>query len=1175
MSQYKRHLSIRVPWHDYSWEGCVCKNPEKNTYCTILKSIHEKKTTENCKAFSLETGYPPCVNEKVGFMSPNPTPLIKEYPYTYNKGVCGHFQDTKFVIPRYSASTIPFRWMLRQFFDIVTEENNLSWSLEDELISPLLSKKETWWQTKVNQAEIFKTFYNYITPKESLCFFYTKNAPFIEETKGRRIIIGIGSVLNIDDDTEYEYSEEIEGMHRALMWEHNVHHSIRSDNFEDGILMPYHELYQYSQGNHKTIINWEKCVVFSPEDSFDRFSYTTEHAYHEDGIDILLQTKKALKEISRHLSKDFSKAYIWTNNQINNLWKMRGIYPSFGEVLVAFGIKEGFDIEKDIANSSNGEDWWDYFEKNITQFSISSTLKIDVWRDLEPQKKEFYYNLSRMSLPLKIIKEFINVEDKESFLNNPYLFYLYKGINIFTVDKAFYPQSELTKLYPNIKGTILIDANDTNRTIGFITYILRKKSFEGHTLIPIRMILEELGDLNLTEPIHINLDDIEYILKQEHAGEFITKIELKHKEQAVQLKYYYDAKIFISKAINTRIDKANPIEGIEISSNILNSLEDDPDQKEALKKLSTNRFSILAGAAGTGKTEVIKAFCNIPDIKKEGILCLTPTGKARTILQKNSDIKVDTIAGFLIRKERYKDMIYEMKGSLYQSGVSEKTIIIDESSMLTEDMLGAILEVVHNAKRVILVGDDNQLPPIGAGKPFADIIKYLETHDKKEQHLVTLTKNHRQQKGDKSIGFALSFSAHSVDTDDYTIEESDNLVFHKWESIESLNNLLLEVLDKECDVKDYNSFLLSMGGTLNGNFVNFYDKTTPSSWQILSPARQNNDYGTNILNRTIHQFFHRENLNKIYIGKYRNRLQPTPTPLGEEKILFGSKLINTYNDTRKNINGNKEFVANGEVGFVKGRLDKTKDIKNDYLQVEFENLDGVFNFYKSDFSEEKETQIELAYALTVHKAQGSQFGKTIIIIPNQHNLFMSREMLYTALTRHQEKLIILHEGDREDLLKYQDIQYSNLARRMTNLLNNEPEFAYIDNEGYKDYFDMNRVHKTANGEFVRSKSEVIIANLLKENGVSYEYEPEFKIKRPDFIIKRDDIGITYIWEHLGMLEDKNYNNKWQEKKKWYIDNGVTSTEDKSNSLYQLITTCDKKGVIDSTEIDSIIKEYLI
>ena len=184
-------------------------------------------------------------------------------------------------------------------------------------------------------------------------------------------------------------------------------------------------------------------------------------------------------------------------------------------------------------------------------------------------------------------------------------------------------------------------------------------------------------------------------------------------------------------------------------------------------------------------------------------------------------------------------------------------------------------------------------------------------------------------------------------------------------------------------------------------------------------------------------------------------------------------------------------------------------------------------FYPRDFDEEGQSNLELAYALTVHKAQGSEFGIVLLVVPKANHL-LSRELIYTALTRQNEKLIILMEGSPTGLQRLSSDLYSDTASRLTNLFS-PPAPVQIGEKFLEEHL----IHRTARREAVRSKSEVIIANLLHAKGIDYRYEEPLEIngvtKYPDFTIEDDDTGETFYWEHLGMLSDEGYRQKWLEK----------------------------------------------
>jgi hypothetical protein len=227
------------------------------------------------------------------------------------------------------------------------------------------------------------------------------------------------------------------------------------------------------------------------------------------------------------------------------------------------------------------------------------------------------------------------------------------------------------------------------------------------------------------------------------------------------------------------------------------------------------------------------------------------------------------------------------------------------------------------------------------------------------------------------------------------------------------------------------------------------------------------------------------------------------------------------------------------------------------------------------FREDGDVQIELAYAITIHKSQGSGFKTVFFILPNPCPL-LSRELFYTALTRQEDKIIIFHQGDFKDFKKYCSDEYSETGRRLTDLFF-KPDIKQVS----KKYYDSKYVQISAKGEFMISKSEVIIADHLYYKKVDYAYENPITDAtgvtiHPDFTIEDAETGIVYYWEHLGMITNDDYRSKWNRKLEWYARNNVVPyTDATTDNDKQLVITKDKPdGGIDSNEILKIIKEVI-
>jgi hypothetical protein len=298
----------------------------------------------------------------------------------------------------------------------------------------------------------------------------------------------------------------------------------------------------------------------------------------------------------------------------------------------------------------------------------------------------------------------------------------------------------------------------------------------------------------------------------------------------------------------------------------------------------------------------------------------------------------------------------------------------------------------------------------------------------------------------------------------------DEITFKTWGTADELEQLILETIKDEAGmdtIDDVDGFDISLGGVANGEWMNFGAKPAMiEDWQILSAFRNNPQFGTATINRYIHSRY-RVNTQ----GKYKK--QSTKNILGTDGIVYGDKVINIRN--QKSDGYPKEhcpnYVANGEVGIVERVWQKPRAKANTH-QVRFSSQPEYSYNWKSAVSDEGNNDLELAYALTVHKAQGSEFGTVILVLSEPCGL-LSREMLYTAITRQKNRLVILYNAEAYHLRDYTGVELSDIACRFTNLFE-KPEIV----EYQKKFYEAGLIHKTARGELVRSKSEVIIADAL-------------------------------------------------------------------------------------------------
>ncbi len=247
------------------------------------------------------------------------------------------------------------------------------------------------------------------------------------------------------------------------------------------------------------------------------------------------------------------------------------------------------------------------------------------------------------------------------------------------------------------------------------------------------------------------------------------------------------------------------------------------------------------------------------------------------------------------------------------------------------------------------------------------------------------------------------------------------------------------------------------------------------------------------------------------------------------------------------------------------------------LWIEFSTQPGLqFTFWEEQLNSESEGRgelLEVAYAITVHKAQGSQFELTFLVIPKPCPL-LSPELLYTALTRHRNRTILFVQGDPNELLELADPSRSETAGRLTCLFRPPDPFMTTDGR----VLDGSHVHRSANLELMRSKSEVIVANTLRSLGIEYEHEellrmPDGTVREPDFTIRRSGQPPVY-WEHLGMLDLAGYRADWDGKLAWYAEHDILPWTEGGGSAGTLVWSSEKQASagIDSHEIEQLAAE---
>jgi hypothetical protein len=221
----------------------------------------------------------------------------------------------------------------------------------DPAREPELPFDTSWIQDKQNQLIMLDTFFGAVQPETSLCLFYAKRTPLVEDS--RRVIIGVGRVKGIGHSTEYAYAGP--GSLQGVLWERCVRHSLRPAAKSDGFLMPYHALLEAAEADPS--LDLSACVAFAPEDSFDSYSYASEHLGDDAAIASLLACAAALRAAAERTEVEVEPALRWIDAEVARLWVARGVHPGLGAALTAFGLDHGGLLAHEIvrAGAKGGE----------------------------------------------------------------------------------------------------------------------------------------------------------------------------------------------------------------------------------------------------------------------------------------------------------------------------------------------------------------------------------------------------------------------------------------------------------------------------------------------------------------------------------------------------------------------------------------------------------------------------------------------------------------------------------------------------------------------------------------------------------------------------------------------------------------------------------------------------
>lgn len=517
-----------------------------------------------------------------------------------------------------------------------------------------------------------------------------------------------------------------------------------------------------------------------------------------------------------------------------------------------------------------------------------------------------------------------------------------------------------------------------------ILYVLLQASTEGHTYLPEEELIRRTGQL-----LEVGEEQIE---KQYMDLAIERKIIMKQGENQTQIYaasfYYMEANTAtMLKQLNVSYD----VPDLEIEERVRRiekqtGMELDEHQMTAVKEAVRNGLLIITGGPGTGKTTTINTIIKYFEMEGLDIFLAAPTGRAAKRMSETTGFEARTIHRML-----------ELNGGVdgaagfernEQNPLETDVVIIDEMSMVDISLMHALLKAVAVGTRLILVGDVNQLPSVGPGSVLRDIIRSHECN------VVMLTKIFRQASTSDII-----VNAHKINQgEEVTLDnKSMDFFFLKRYDADVIISVVLQLIKQK--------------------LPKFVD-ATPYDIQVLTPMRKG--------------LLGVERLNGI-LQRYLNPPSPQKREKEHGDILFreGDKIMQTRNNyqleweirTKYGLSVDKGTgVFNGDMGIVREINDFAET-----MTVEFD--EGRMVEYPYKLLDE----LELAYAITIHKSQGSEYPAVVIPLLSGPSMLMNRNLLYTAVTRARKCVTLVgNEVTFEQMVQNtsQQKRYSGLCDRL-------------------------------------------------------------------------------------------------------------------------------------------------
>lgn len=497
-----------------------------------------------------------------------------------------------------------------------------------------------------------------------------------------------------------------------------------------------------------------------------------------------------------------------------------------------------------------------------------------------------------------------------------------------------------------------IRGDDPRRVQAGVLYVLAEAQKNGHLYLPLEDLLEKASDY-----LQVGRGQIEAGVEAlHHRKELIHEPVPADDQQDGHLAVYsaraWEAEVECAQELRRLADEGQPVLAARTAA-LIEQVQGDlgltlaPAQSDAIRMAFMHRLLVITGGPGTGKTTLVKAVCRVAELEGLNIALAAPTGRAARRLGEATGQEARTL-------HRLLEFSFQAGGFQRDADnpLDADLLVVDEASMIDVHLMRALVRAVPSRCRLVLVGDVDQLPSVGPGDVLADLIRSQAVP------VCRLQMVFRQ-----SEASAIVRNAHRVNQGQFP------------EQIKPLPGQLLDFYT--LIAKDPEDIFAKVLKVVTERIPDAFEMDPIRDLQVIAPMHSG-VAGCKNLNESL-----QEALNPSFGAEIK---------LGQRVFRPGDRVMQLRNNYDKEI-------FNGDVGYVTG-LNKNHDGVATGMRVSFEDREVEFQRDELD-------ELTLAYAVTAHKSQGSEYRAVVLPLATAHYVMLERNLLYTAITRARELVVLV------------------------------------------------------------------------------------------------------------------------------------------------------------------------